>query len=109
MTDFTDHKGRTVASRISAVQRYGDPITDQQRDDARRLLNAILQTAAPFGVTLDDFDWTIDLPGGCVDVVTAKARRTIASTHTALGQGSGQLRRDKEAARGRQHLGQADR
>ncbi len=109
MTDFTDRQGRTTAARIAAVQRFGDPITDQERDDARRLLNALLQAAAAFGVTLDDFDWTIDLPGGCLDVVTAQAHRTGASTRTALRPGGSQLQTEGETTSSRQHPGQVSR
>lgn len=75
MTDYTDQRGRTTADRVAAVERGGDPITDQQRDEARRLLDALLRAAEPFGISLDDFDWTVDLPGGCMDVVTAKSRK----------------------------------
>lgn len=80
MTDhnpaYTDRKGRTTADRIAAVHRYGDPITDEQRKEARLLLESLLLAAGLHGVTLADFDWTIDLPGGCLDVVLAKTRRT---------------------------------
>jgi hypothetical protein len=79
MTDhnpaYTDSKGRTTADRIAAVHRGGDPITDEHRKDARLLLESLLLAAGLRGVTLDDLDWTIDLPGGCLDVILAKARR----------------------------------
>lgn len=80
MTDhnpaYTDSKGRTTADRIAAVQRSGDPITDQQRRDARLLLESLLLAADQRGVTLDDFDWAIDLPGVCVDVITTKSLKS---------------------------------
>ncbi|MFE5582522.1 hypothetical protein [Kitasatospora sp. NPDC056531] len=60
----------TTTDRINRVTRHGTPITDQQRDDARRLLDAILDAAKPFGLTLDNFDWVADLPGICIDVTT---------------------------------------
>ncbi|MFJ2568633.1 hypothetical protein ACIO02_37955 [Streptomyces sp. NPDC087568] len=71
----TDSKGRSTGERIAAIQRGGDPVTDAQRTAATRLLDALLDAAAEHGVTLDDFDWTVDLPGGCLDVVLAKTRR----------------------------------
>jgi hypothetical protein len=74
MGDFTDGHGRTTADRIAAVRRGGPPVTAAQRDEARRLLDALLRAASSFGVELADFDWTVDLPGGCVDVVTARDR-----------------------------------
>lgn len=70
----TDRKGRTLAERVDAIHRHGDPVTGQQRANATALLAALLDAAAQHGVTLDDFDWTIDLPGGCLDVILAKAR-----------------------------------
>lgn len=80
MTDhnpaYTDRKGRTTADRIAAVQRHGDPITDQQRADARLLLESLLLAAELRGVTLDDFDWVADLPGACVDVTLSKTRQS---------------------------------
>ena len=72
----TDSKGRTPADPIAAVERHGDPITAQQRDDAAALLADLLAAAERHGVTLDDFDWTVDLPGGCMDVITAKAHKS---------------------------------
>ncbi|MGW4623441.1 hypothetical protein [Streptomyces sp. NPDC004592] len=72
----TDHKGRTLAERVDAIHRHGDPITPEQRTAATALLEDILAAAGKHGVTLDDFDWTIDLPGGCLDVLLAKAGRT---------------------------------
>ncbi len=71
----TDRKGRTLADRVAAVQRHGDPITQDQREAAVALLASLLEAAEPHGVTLDDFDWTVDLPGGCLDVILAKTRR----------------------------------
>lgn len=73
--DPVDREGRSTAARIADIRPTSDHITTQQRDDARRLLNALLQAAAPFGMTLGDFDWVIDLPGACVDIVLSKARR----------------------------------
>ncbi|WP_460073926.1 hypothetical protein [Streptomyces sp. YKOK-I1] len=72
---YSDSKGRTTADRIAAVRRGGNPVTDQQREDARLLLESLLLAAVKHGVTLDDFDWTIDLPGGCLDIVLAKTRK----------------------------------
>ncbi|MGW1306724.1 hypothetical protein ACWD5R_44955 [Streptomyces sp. NPDC002514] len=66
---------RTPADRIAAVKRHGGPITQQQRDRATALLESLLTAAAEHGVTLADFDWMIDLPGGCLDVILAKTRR----------------------------------
>lgn len=66
---YTDRQGRTTADRIAAVQRAGGPVTDQQRTDARLLLESLLLAAELHGVTLDDFDWVADLPGACLDVV----------------------------------------
>ncbi|HET6636297.1 MAG TPA: hypothetical protein VFH77_14860 [Streptomyces sp.] len=82
MTDhnpaYTDAKGRTTADRIAAVQRHGGPITDDQRRDARLLLESLLLAAELHGVTLDDFDWVVDLPGGCLDVILSKSARSGA-------------------------------
>jgi len=66
---------RTTADRIAAVERGGGPITDQQRADATALLDDLLAAAERHGVTLADLDWTVDLPGACVDVIRAQARR----------------------------------
>lgn len=75
MTDYTDRKGRTTADRVALIHRGGPwPVTQDHRDAARELLDALLKAAEPFGVDLEDFDWTIDLPGGCLDVVLAKTR-----------------------------------
>lgn len=63
------------ATRIAAVRRYGDPITDGQRADATALLADMLAAAEKHGITLRDFDFTIDLPGGCIDVITARDDR----------------------------------
>ena len=68
----TDRHGRTPAERISAVQRYGDPMTDQERNEATALLEDLLTTAARHGITLEDFDGVVDLPGGCVDAIRGK-------------------------------------
>ena len=80
MTDhnpaYIDRKGRTTADRIAAIHRYGDPVTDQQRTDARLLLESLLLAAGLHGATLDDFDGVVDLPGGCLDVILAASRRT---------------------------------
>ncbi len=72
--ETTDSKGRTLAERVGAIHRHGDPVTAEQREQATALLAALLEGAAQHGVTLDDFDFTVDLPGGCLDVVLAKAR-----------------------------------
>jgi hypothetical protein len=72
---ITDRKGRTLEERVADIRRYGDPVTDAQRAAATALLASLLEAAAQHGVTLDDFDFTVDLPGGCLDVVLAKTRR----------------------------------
>ncbi|MFE7620175.1 hypothetical protein [Streptomyces sp. NPDC057496] len=69
-----DTDARTLFDRIAAVERGGSPITPEQRAAAERLLVDMLQAAARHGVTLADLDWTVDLPGGCLDVI--RARRT---------------------------------
>ena len=74
--DARDGLGRTTAERVADVPRYGHPVTDRQRDDARRLLNAMLHAAQPFGITLRDFDWVTDLPGVCLDAVVSHERRS---------------------------------
>lgn len=74
-TPYTDRKGRTLAERVAGVHRHGDPVTPEQRAAAEELLASLLAAAGRHGVVLDDFDWTIDLPGGCLDVVLSKARR----------------------------------
>lgn len=61
---YFDRKGRTTADRMAAAQRSGDPITKEQRRDARLFVESLLLAAELHGVTLDDFDWTLDLPGG---------------------------------------------
>jgi hypothetical protein len=67
---------RHAAERVEAVRRGGDAhITGEQYADASRLLLALLQAAEPFGVTLADFDWVVDLPSACLDVTLAKNRR----------------------------------
>lgn len=80
MTDdspaYTDSRGRTTADRIAAIHRSGDPVTDQHRTDARLLLESLLLAARGHGVALTDFDGVVDLPGGCVDVILAQARRS---------------------------------
>ncbi|MEU3521834.1 hypothetical protein ABZ770_42515 [Streptomyces sp. NPDC006654] len=70
----TDSKGRTLAERVDSVHRHGAPVTPEQRAAAEALLADLLEAAARHGVTLDDFDWTVDLPAGCLDVILAKAR-----------------------------------
>lgn len=74
VTTNTDAKGRTPADRIAAVQRGGAPATDEQRDAATMLLVDLLDTAGRHGVTIDDLDYVLDLPGGCLDVVLLKTR-----------------------------------
>ena len=66
---------RDPAVRIASLHRYGEPITEQQRADARALLTDLLAAAEKYGVTLADFDGAIDLPGGCVDVITDRDAR----------------------------------
>lgn len=75
MAEYTDRKGRTTAERIALVHRNAT-VSQAERDDARELLDAMLKAIEPLGATLEDFDWTIDLPGGCLDVVLAKRRNT---------------------------------
>lgn len=70
----TDRKGRSTGERIAAVQRASHP-TDDQQAAATRLLDVLLDAAAEHQATLDDFDWTVDLPGACVDVILAKTRK----------------------------------
>lgn len=74
-TPYTDRKGRTLAERVAAIRRGGDPTTAEQRAAAVELLGSLLAAAGQHGATLDDFDWTVDLPGGCLDVVLSMARR----------------------------------
>lgn len=74
MTTHTDSKGRTPADRVAAIKRHGDPVTDSQREAATALLVSLLEAAERHGVTIDDFDWTIDLPGGCLDVILSQTR-----------------------------------
>jgi hypothetical protein len=76
MTEHTDHKGRTPADRVAAVQRGGGPITAQQRAAATALLESLLEAAAHHGVTLDDLDVVTDLPGACLDVTRSNRRET---------------------------------
>ncbi|MGW3022472.1 hypothetical protein [Streptomyces sp. NPDC001221] len=75
MSDYTDGKGRSAAERVALVQRGGGPVSDDQREAATALLSDLLAAAGKHGVSLSDFDWTADLPGACLDVVRAKARR----------------------------------
>lgn len=64
------------AARVAAVRRFGpDPITEDQRTRAAALLVDLLDAAALHGVTLDDLDNITDLPGACVDAITANDRR----------------------------------
>ncbi|MFD4377681.1 hypothetical protein ACFWPY_39815 [Streptomyces sp. NPDC058527] len=65
---------RSLADRIAAVQR-ATPLTDDEHTAAEQLLADMLAAAGRHGVTLADLDWTIDLPGGCVDVIRSKTRR----------------------------------
>jgi hypothetical protein len=73
--ELTDRQGRTPAERVATVHRYGGPVTDDQRAAATALLTDMLEAAARHGVTIADFDYAVDLPGGCLDVILAKARR----------------------------------
>jgi hypothetical protein len=70
--NHTDGKGRTPADRIAAIQRGGGPITEEQQAAATALLVDLLATAERHGVTIDDLDWVVDLPGGCLDVIRHK-------------------------------------
>ncbi|MFG2098912.1 hypothetical protein [Streptomyces sp. NPDC048612] len=75
MTNYTDSKGRTLADRVGAVERFGPaPVTDQQRAAATALLADLLAAAERHGVTLDDLDWVADLPGVCLDVIRTHTR-----------------------------------
>ncbi|MFD0214304.1 hypothetical protein ACFVH9_35785 [Streptomyces hirsutus] len=65
---------RTLADRIAAVQRHGAPLTDDERAAAEQLLADMLAAAGRHGAALADFDWTVDLPGGCVDVILSRRR-----------------------------------
>jgi hypothetical protein len=40
------------------------------------LLAVLLTAAEHHGVTLEDYDAVVDLPGGCLDVVLSKRRRS---------------------------------
>lgn len=64
----------TARPRIEAVAARrkpfpGEPITDQQIDDAAALMLAMLEAAQGFNVSLDDFDWLVDIPGACFDAI----------------------------------------
>jgi hypothetical protein len=67
---------RTPAEAIAAVHRHGPAISPEVRAAALELLRDLLAAAAQHGIGLGDFDRVLDLAGGCVDVVVAKARRT---------------------------------
>jgi hypothetical protein len=67
----TDSQGRSTGERIAAVQR-ARPLTSDEQAAATRLLDAMLDAAAGQGITLDDLDWVVDLPGGCLDVIRHK-------------------------------------
>lgn len=69
----TDQHGRSTGERITAVTRYGSPLTDTQHAAATRLLDSLLDAAAEHGVTLDDLDDVADLPGICRDVAPRPA------------------------------------
>lgn len=75
VTDYTDRRDRTTEDRVEAVARSGTPPTAQEKDDTRRLLNAVLGAAEPFGLTIEDFDAVTDLPSAFLDAVTASTRR----------------------------------
>lgn len=75
MTNYTDRKGRTLADRVAAIERFGPaPVTDQQRAAATALLADLLEAAERHGASLDDFDWVADLPGACLDVIRTHTR-----------------------------------
>ncbi|MFF8329448.1 hypothetical protein [Rhodococcus qingshengii] len=63
-----DSKGRNTRDRIEAVKR-ATPLTARETDLAVLLLDDLLDAADRYGVTLDDFDWIVDLPGACTDVI----------------------------------------
>lgn len=65
----------TPAERVAAVYRFGTPAGPAVTAEAVALLEALLAAAAGHGVTLADFDWVIDLPGGCLDVMAGVARQ----------------------------------
>ncbi|MFF7438700.1 hypothetical protein [Streptomyces sp. NPDC008122] len=69
---MTDSKGRTLAQRITAVQRGGTPPTADELDRAHDLLVLLLAASAKYGLTLDDWDWVDDLPGTCRDLIRHK-------------------------------------
>jgi hypothetical protein len=69
----TDSKGRSTGERVDAVQRT-TPLTDDQHAAATRLLDRLLDASEEDGVTLDDLDWVVDLPGACVDVICTQTR-----------------------------------
>ncbi|CAL9618814.1 hypothetical protein SUDANB58_05786 (plasmid) [Streptomyces sp. enrichment culture] len=62
-TTYTDHEGRTLAERVVAVHRYGDPVTGEQRAAAEQLLTALLAATEQHEVTLEDLDAVVNLPG----------------------------------------------
>ena len=72
MFHHRDEKDRTTADRIDAIaeRRHGGPLTPQQREDAIALLDKFLDAAEGYRINLDDFDFVVDLPGACYDVVT---------------------------------------
>jgi len=63
------------ATRINAVQRYGDPITEEQRTEATALLTDLLVASRSYDVTLADFDGVVDLPGASVDAIVDRDAR----------------------------------
>jgi hypothetical protein len=71
----TDPRGRTPADRVAAVHRYGHPITGEQRAAATALLVDLLAAAERHGVGIEDFDYVLDLPGGCLDVILSTRPR----------------------------------
>lgn len=64
----------TPAERVAAIRRGGDPITEEEREQATALLVDLLAAAERHGVTLEDLDWVTDLPGACLDVTRSKRR-----------------------------------
>jgi hypothetical protein len=61
--------------RRIATARPGTAFTTAEVGDAARLLADMLAAAEQHGIQLEDFDWTVDLPGACMDVMRAKRRR----------------------------------
>jgi hypothetical protein len=66
---------RTPAERVAAVVPHTFPILPKHREAATELLVALLTAAELNGYTASDFSFVTNLPGACVDLVQARARR----------------------------------